>query len=61
MSLKMPPFRPRAKPQLPFLGSIDLLGLVHGTADGSLAIGALVLVAIVALAIVWLRPSQARR
>jgi hypothetical protein len=41
--------------------SIDLFGVVHGVADGSLAIGVLALIVIVALAVVWLRPSKARR
>jgi len=38
--------------------SIDIFGVVHGTADGSLAISALAVIAIAALVIRWLRPTQ---
>jgi hypothetical protein len=40
--------------------SIDLFGVVQGAADGSLAIGVLALIAIVAIVVVWLRASKAR-
>ncbi|MGC2132546.1 MAG: hypothetical protein WA661_04735 [Xanthobacteraceae bacterium] len=36
--------------------TIDILGLLHGTADGPFAIGALILIAIIATKLPWRSP-----